>query len=102
MFEPIREDIALEELAMFRKEAKFAPTFRTSQASSMIVNLFGNVNGRFKTGSPNKNETHKLEHDAQIRKNQEQTHELMYLLDKARNVAGRLVQNSQRDLFDEN
>ncbi len=100
LFVPIREDIAVEELRMFRSEKKSTATFRTVQTASMTVNLLGNVSGRFKTVGATNNDATRAKQDAKFRKNDEQTQELMYLLDRARHMAGMLSRSGQRDLFD--
>ena len=102
LFAPIRADIAFEELAMFRNEGNSHPPFRTAHASSMTVNLFANVTGRFKVDSSTDVEAFRRLQELKIRESQKQSEELMYLLDRARHMAGKLANLRQRDLFDEN
>ncbi|PLS19801.1 hypothetical protein [Neptunicoccus cionae] len=100
LFTPIKADIAFEELAMFRNEVKSAPPFRTAHASSMTVNLFANVSGRFKVDSSTDVEALQRKQDVRNRESQKQSEELMYLLDRARHMVGKLASLKQRDLFD--
>ncbi len=101
LFAPISADIAFEEMAMFRNEAKSAPPFRTAHASNMTVSLLANVTGRFKIGNSSDVEVSRQRQEARNRESQEQTHELMYLLDRARQMAAKLAKVRQRDLFDD-
>ncbi|WP_417432847.1 hypothetical protein [Kiloniella sp.] len=101
IFVPIREDIAIEELKMFRSESKSAHLFRTVQTTSMTVNLLGNVSGRFKTGGAVNNELAQGKRDTTSPDNQEKIQEVIYLLDRARRAVEKLSRNRQRDLFDE-
>ena len=101
LFTPVKADIAFEELAVFGNETRSAHSFRTAQASSMTVSLLAGVTGRFKIGTSTDSDPARQKQDARLRENREQAEELMFLLDRARQVVGKLAGGRQRDLFDE-
>jgi hypothetical protein len=100
-FVSIRDDIAIDELAMLRSDTKSSSPFRTVQTSSMTVNLLGNVSGRFKLGNASNTEMLNVKRETEARKGREQAEELMYFLDRAKLMAAKLAQPTQGELFEE-
>lgn len=103
VFEVPESDIQVEELEIIGDKAFGDEGIRTGHSGTVVVGLFGAVNGWFRSPSTKRDESSRTsveEQQAILLHERARLEELQFLLDRAGRIAQEIRQPRQRDLFD--